>query len=134
MSLDSLIKQKINEVPECVAVGYVDMSTGMILAVKTVDSHPQEIIDVLAAATADMFQGPSVVSIEKMWRKSRGMPTEGPHLFKEVIVLSDNMLHVFVRTKKYPDHAAVFVARKSANVGMALMKARLVTDALAAEI
>jgi hypothetical protein len=32
---------------------------------------------------------------------------------------------VFLRSKKYPDHALVFVCRKSANIGMAIAKARL---------
>lgn len=57
MSLDSALNKAQASVPECVAVGYVDMSTGMLLGVKTVDSHPQEVLDLVAAATADLFQG-----------------------------------------------------------------------------
>jgi len=36
--------------------GFVDMQTGMLLATKTVDSHPQEVLDLVAAATADIFE------------------------------------------------------------------------------
>ncbi|NJK54335.1 MAG: hypothetical protein HC936_19015 [Leptolyngbyaceae cyanobacterium SU_3_3] len=48
--------------------------TGMILGIKTVDSHPQEVIDILAAATGDLFQGANVVTIEKLFKRARGVP------------------------------------------------------------
>lgn len=125
MSLDNAIQQAINSIPECVAGGYVDMSTGMLLGVKTIDSHPAEVLDLVAAATADLFQGPTVVAIEKLFRKSRGQAETGSHYFQEIMVFSENLLHVFMRSKKYPDHAVCFVCRKSVNVGMALTKARM---------
>jgi hypothetical protein len=41
------------QIPECVVASYVDTATSMLLSVKTVDSHPQEVLDVLAAASAN---------------------------------------------------------------------------------
>jgi hypothetical protein len=124
MSLDTMLTKAQQAVPECVAVGYVDMSTGMLLSVKTVDSHPQEVLDLVAAATADLFQGQNVTAIERMFRKSRGQGEDGAHYFKEIIVFSENLLHVFLRAKKKKDQAAVFVCRASANIGMVLSKTR----------
>lgn len=134
MSLDRSIAKARNDVPECVAVGYVDMSTGMLLGVTTVDSHPQEVLDLVAAATADLFQGRSVQTIEQLFRKSRGQAEDGVHYFKEIMVFSENLLHVFIRTKKYPDHTAVFVCRAGVNVGMALTKSRLAAADLEASL
>jgi hypothetical protein len=92
--------------------------------VKTLDSHPQEVLDLVAAATADLFQGPSVTSIERLFRKSRGQQEDGARYFKEIIVFSENLIHVFIRSKKRGDQAAVFVCRASANIGMVLAKSR----------
>src|SRR5690554_2182167 len=125
MSLDTALNKAQASVPECVAVGYVDMSTGMLLGVKTVDSHPQEVLDLVAAATADLFQGASVSAIEKLFRRSRGQVEDGRHYFKEILVFSDNLLHLFFRSTTYPDQAIVFVCRASVNVGMALAKGRM---------
>jgi hypothetical protein len=125
MALEHALTKVQQTVPECVALGYVDMSTGMLLAVKTVDSHPQEVIDLVAAATADLFQGPSVTTIEKLFRKSRGQPEDGSHYFREMVVFSENLLHVFLRCKKRSDHVLVVVCRGSANIGMVLSKSRL---------
>ncbi|HJL01857.1 MAG TPA: hypothetical protein RMH85_10910 [Polyangiaceae bacterium LLY-WYZ-15_(1-7)] len=124
MSLENALAQAQGSIPECVAAGYVDMSTGMLLGVKTVDSHPQEVLDLVAAATADLFQGQSVSTIEKMFRRSRGQAEDGSHYFREILVFSDNLLHVFLRSKKYPDHAVVYVCRAKVNIGMALTKSR----------
>jgi hypothetical protein len=61
-TLDTVLQKSVTSVPDCVAAGYVDLASGMLLGVKTVDSHPQEVIELLAAATADLFQGPSVAA------------------------------------------------------------------------
>ena len=124
MSLDTALVKAQQSIPECVAAGYVDMSTGMLLGVKTVDSHPQEVLDLVAAATADLFQGQSVTTIEKLFRKSRGQTEDGSHYFREIIVMSENLIHVFLRSKKKADQAVVFVCRGSANIGMVLSKSR----------
>ncbi len=124
MSLDTALTKAQQSVPECVAAGYVDMSTGMLLGVKTVDSHPQEVLDLVAAATADLFQGNSVTTIEKLFRRARGQGEDGAHYFREIVVFSDNLLHVFLRARKKDAQAAVIVTRASANVGMVLAKSR----------
>lgn len=122
--LDSALAAAQQQLPECIASGYVDMSTGMLLGVRTLDSHPREVLDLVAAATADMFQGSNVSAIENLFKRARGTK-DSAHYFEEIIVTSHNLLHVFMRSRKYPDHALVFVCRKSANIGMALAKARI---------
>jgi len=121
--LDAALQKSISSVPECVAAGYVDLSSGMLLGVKTVDSHPAEVMDLLSAATSDLFQGTSVVMIENVFKKARGLKDNAQHYFQEIIVNSDNLIHVFIRTKSQ-NQVATFVCRKSANLGMVLTKAR----------
>ena len=123
MSLDNALQKAVTTVPECVAAGYIDLSSGMLLGIKSVDSHPSQVIELLAAATADLFQGPNVQAIEKLFRSARGMPENGQHYFQEIIVNSDNLIHVFLRGKKQ-EQVATFVCRKGANLGMVLTKAR----------
>jgi len=124
MSINKALQGAVSEVPECVAAGYVDLSTGMLLGVKTIDSHPSEVLEVVAAATADIFQGSNVTLIENMFKKARGVGEDGHHYFQEMIINSDNLIHVFARCKSNQDHVAVFVSRKSANLGMVVSKVR----------
>jgi hypothetical protein len=134
MSLDKALQTTMSTVPECLASGYVDMDTGMLLGVQTVDSHPQEVLDTLAAATADLFQGASVVQIEKIFKTSRGTEKDDQHYFQEMLIFSENLLHVFMRTKKYPAHVVCFVCRRSANPGMVLTKARMGMDSISSAV
>ncbi len=132
MSLDKALQDAVASIPECVAAGYVDLSTGMLLGVKTVDSHPAEVLEVVAAATADLFQGTNVTLIESMFKKARGIENDGHHYFQEMIINSDNLVHVFLRSKKNEEHVVTYVCRKSANLGMVLTKARSSIPALEA--
>lgn len=122
--LDDALQRAMTGVPDCVAAGFVDLSSGMVLSIKTVDSHPSEVFDFLAAATSDLFQGPNVVAIENIFKKSRGLPdTVIHHYFQEIIVNSENLIHVFIRTKSQ-EQVICYVCRKGANLGMVLTKAR----------
>jgi len=125
-NLDNMLQKAVTSIPDCVAAGYVDLASGMVLSIKTVDSHPTEVFELLAAATTDLFQGPNVSAIEKIFRKARGLPENNEHhYFQEIIVNSDNLIHVFIRGKRQ-QQVACFVCRKGANLGMVLTKSRLV--------
>jgi hypothetical protein len=122
--LKDMISNAISSIPECLAAGYVDIRSGLLLDIKTIDSHPSAVIDLLAAATADLFQGQNVLAIEALFKKARGIDNDS-HYFQEIIVNSANLIHVFLRSKKYPDYVAVFVSRNTVNIGMMLAKSRL---------
>jgi hypothetical protein len=123
-SLDDAISKAITNIPECVAAGFVDIGSGLLLGVRTVDSHPAAVLDLVAAATADLFQGPNVTAIEALFKKARGVETSR-HYFQEIIVNSDNLIHVFMRGRKYNDYVAVFICRNTVNFGLMVAKARL---------
>ncbi|MCA9630368.1 MAG: hypothetical protein KC766_22010 [Myxococcales bacterium] len=134
MSLDDALNKVRSAVPECVAVGFVDMKTGMLLSVKTVDSHPQEVLDLVAAATGELFQGQNVSAIEATFKRLRGVRDDGHHYFQEIIIMSDNLIHVFQRCKRNEDMVLVVVCRISANLGMVLTKARSNLEAVEAAV
>src|SRR5689334_22673241 len=116
-AVDSTVKAFRRDVPEYVASGVVDMTTGMLLAADTVDAHPQEMLDVLAAATVDLLQSRSVVQIEDMWRARRNDPAApGEHYFQEVLVQSQNLVHLFLRSPENEDLVGVVICRRPVNI------------------
>jgi hypothetical protein len=130
MSLDKGLQKVMSEVPGCIACGYVDMVSGMNLGVKTVESHPAEVIELVAAATAEMFQGQTISMIERLFKKARGVKDDGSHFINEIIFTSGNLIHVMLRGKKHTEHALVVVCPTSTNLGMTLSKARLVLESV----
>ncbi|UIX31085.1 hypothetical protein [Streptomyces sp. GQFP] len=120
-----LVKSLRTDAPECVASGVVDMSTGMLLSYETVDNHPPEVLDLLAGATLDLFQGRTVVMIEDVFKERRGVQSD-QHFFQEILVNSENLTHLFVRLNEQQDVVAVVVCRKAVNVGMLFAQVRRV--------
>jgi hypothetical protein len=121
----SLVKTLRADAPDCVAAGAVDMATGMLLAFETVDTHPTEVLDLLAGATLDLFQGRTVLMIENVFKERRGVVND-EHYFQEILVNSDNLTHLFIRMNRLQDVVAVAVCRRSVNVGMLFAQARRV--------
>ncbi|SES13442.1 hypothetical protein SAMN04487983_103257 [Streptomyces sp. yr375] len=120
-----LVKALRTDAPDCVASGVVDMATGMLLSYETVDNHPPEVLDLLAGATLDLFQGRTVVMIEDVFKERRGSQSDN-HFFQEILVNSENLTHLFVRMTEQQDVVAVVVCRKSVNVGMLFAQVRRV--------
>ncbi|MEU1198452.1 MULTISPECIES: hypothetical protein [Streptomyces] len=120
-----LVKALRTDAPDCVASGVVDMATGMLLSYETVDNHPPEVLDLLAGATLDLFQGRTVQMIEDVFKERRGSESD-QHFFQEILVNSDNLTHLFVRMSEQQDVVAVVVCRKSVNVGMLFAQTRRV--------
>lgn len=134
MTLEKALQEAQTKIPECLATGLVDLASGMLLGVRTVDSHPQEILDMVSAATGDMFQGQNVVAVEEMFKKQRGVKDDGHHYFQEIIVNSENLIHIFQRGKMNPEVVMVCVCRISANLGMVLSRARMALKSVEAEV
>jgi hypothetical protein len=123
MSVESILTKSMKEVPKAIAAGVVDMATGMLLGVKTVDSHPQEVLDLVSAATKDLFEGDNVTAIEDTFKRARGVQTSERY-FKEIIVFSTNLVHIFARLKSMPSMVVVVICRTDTNLGLALVKTR----------
>jgi hypothetical protein len=122
-AVNNTLKTLRRDVPEYVGSGVIDMSTGMLLAVDTVDSHPREILDVLAAATADLFEGKTVTQIEEMWKTQRGV-SDDKHYFHEILIYSENLVHLFIRSKVNGEMVTAVICSRNVNVGMLFAQAR----------
>src|SRR2546427_4428255 len=48
----------------------------------------------------------NVSMIESLFKKSRGLKDDGHHYFQELIVNSDNLIHVFLRGKRSEEHTS----------------------------
>lgn len=123
--MTAMVRYLRQEVPGCLAAGVVDMATGMLLSFETTESHPSEVLDLLAGATLDLFQGRTVTMIEDVFKERRGIASS-EHYFQEILVNSSNLTHLFIRDNQLEDVVAVIVCPKSVNIGMLFASARRV--------
>ena len=127
MSADAMVRDVMKDVPKAVAAGIVDMGSGMMLSLATVDSHPQDVLDLLAPATKEMFEGELVLHIESLFKKARGV-TSDERYFREILISSRHLWHYFGRVESNPSAVLAVVARGDVNMGLFLVKARAIKD------
>lgn len=127
MSADMMVREALKDVPKAVAAGIVDMESGLMLSISTVDSHPQQVLDLLAPATKELFEGEIVVQIENLFKKSRGIVSDERY-FQEILISSSHLWHYFGRIKSNNHTVLCVVARGDVNMGMFLVKARQIRE------
>lgn len=127
MSIDATIRSAMADVPKAVATGLVDMGSGMMLSIKTVDSHPQAVLDILAPATKELFEGEMVSTIENLFKKARGVESKERY-FQEILISSSHLWHYFGRLKSNQQVVLAVVCRADANLGLLVMKARQIAQ------
>ncbi|NOE19422.1 hypothetical protein GS634_14940 [Ruegeria atlantica] len=133
MSIQTALNSAMETIPDCIAAGYIDMETGMLLGSSVSDPDCADSLDVLAVAVANLFQGRGVAAFEALLRQA-GSADEESAGFGEVAVFSKDRLSIFLRTKEYPDHVVCYICRNSANVGLALTKSHLSLGPVAAAV
>ena len=133
MSIETALSSAMKTIPDCIAAGYVDMETGMVLGFQATEPEHSSLLETLALAVANLFQGRGVIAFEELLRTVDAGESEHPG-FGEIAVFSDDRLHIFLRTLDYPDHVVCYICRDSANIGLALTKSHLSLGPVAAAV
>lgn len=133
MPIEAALTSAMETIPDCIAAGYVDMETGMLLGTRATDGDSAEALDSLAIAVANLFQGRGVKAFEKLLQQAGTEESDHPG-FGEIAVFSNDRLNIFLRTQKYPDHVVCYICNNSANVGLALTKSHLSLGPVAAAV
>lgn len=116
----------VADVPDCLAVGVVDLNTGMLMGVHhTVPYFTQTYLDAVAAAAVDMFRGKNVRRVEELLSKQRG--EEITDSFEEIFISSIKVFH-FMTLIREKSAVVVMVTKKSTNQGMGWASLRASLD------
>lgn len=118
MSATSIVKSILEEVPECVAAGVIEIDSGLQLALQSSTPLPEHVKDLVAAATKDLFDGKNMRDIEDAFKVLR-KTSSNERYFQLIMVESTNLLHFFSRLSSAQDIVIVAVCRQDANLAMA---------------
>lgn len=64
MRIERVLAAVEEATPECIGVAYVDTTMGLLVAVRTVDSHPVEILDQVALAAIELMGSDRIAKID----------------------------------------------------------------------
>lgn len=102
----------------------------MLLGVQATEQQHSDTLGTLALAVANLFQGRGVTAFQALLNAAGSGDGEDTE-FGEIAVFSNECLHIFLRTRDYPDHVVCFICRDSTNIGLALTKSHLGLGAMA---
>ena len=109
-------KHVLEMVEDCIAVGVIDLGTGMLMgAHHTVPYFTQSYLDAVAAAAVEMFRGKNVRRVEELLAQQRGTPISDS--FEEIFISSARVYH-FMAVIKAKGAVVVMVTKKTVNPGM----------------
>jgi hypothetical protein len=115
-STQDVCKTTLEKVDDCLAVGVVDLNTGMLMGVHhTVPYFTQAYLDAVAAAAVEMFRGKTVRRIEELLSTQRGEVLKDS--FEEVFISSPKVYH-FMTVIKDKGAVVVMITKKTTNQGM----------------
>jgi hypothetical protein len=127
-STTDVCKQVHDKVDDCVAVGVVDLNTGMLLGVHhSVPHFTQAYLDAVAAAAVEMFRGKNVRRVEELLSQQRGEPVKDS--FEEIFISSPKVFH-FMATIKEKGAVVVMITKKTVNQGMGWAAIRISLNAI----
>ena len=136
MSLAATLKSALRTIPDCLAVGYIDMANGILLDARYAPDADATttvtLFETMAISIANLFDGDGIGACHQLMEAGQsGEKTDG---FSEIVIYSDNYLHVFQRSDEFPGHVVCYMCRETANPGLVLTKSQLSLSAISAAI
>ena len=113
----------MSDIPNCIAVGAVDLTSGTLLALQAQEERPQEMINVMTATIAELFEAPLLQAFSEIYAAS---PDESPSRgtqFSEILLLNSHHSYLLLRGRKRQEFAVVVITKKDTPAGLLMMKA-----------
>lgn len=133
MSIENALKAAIEQVPECVFAGCIDLETGMMDATQGSEAYTTSIIDSMSAAVVNLFESSHSIGIENAFRQATGREHDLEPYFRELAVVTPGLVHAFVRAKGNDNRILCFVSKASAGPAEVLKAAREQAETIEAE-
>ena len=117
MSLQTICESIYSDVNGAIAVAVVDLSSGMPLQVyHRVSYFTQDYVDLVSAASVDMFRGRNVAKVEEQLADQRNRPLS--HSIQEVLMTTEGTIHFMAVLPEKKDILALLVTNKKVSIGM----------------
>jgi hypothetical protein len=123
--LDEALKEALASVPNCVAVGAVDLRSGTLLAMQAQEPRSQEVLNLMTQAITELFEAPLLQAFADIYAGSHdrsGAQTGNP--FTELLLLNDAHSYLLMRGREKPHLALLMIALKETPVGLLILRTR----------
>jgi hypothetical protein len=120
--LDQTFNNAISGIPNCVAAGVVDLSSGALLALQTKEDRPQEMLNVLTKTITELFEAPLMQAFSEIYTPTSDENKNSGKGFKEILLLNEHHNYLLLKGRERTQLAIIIVTTKDTPVGLMMMK------------
>lgn len=114
----------IEDLPDALAVAYIDLANASVLGVETGSDVIEQNITRIVKSGVEMFTGYHVVTMEDSLQKVAATDAPLGSYFDMLIASGPGITTLFLRNAENPERAAMVLAEKGVNIGLLSVKAR----------
>ncbi len=111
MALEDVLKTAQAEISDCVFTGYIDLEVAMLRGALPANHYSRDDAETLASAVMNAFESTHMVQIEDMFRHAAGVDDAFAPYFEDMLVLTDDQAHVFLRMDENPNQVICVISR-----------------------
>jgi hypothetical protein len=121
--LDEALQNAVLDIPSCIAIGAVDLTSGTLLALQSEQERPQEMLNILTATITEMFEAPLLQAFAEIYAPSTDESAARANQFTELLLLNNHHNYLLLRGRKRPELAIIVITKKDTPAGLLMMKA-----------
>ena len=121
--LDEALRKAISDIPNCVAMGAVDLTSGTLLAVQSDEERSQEMLNVMTSTVTELFEAPLLQAFSEIYSPHSDEGATAGTQFTELLLLNNYHNYLLLRGRKRRQLAVIVITKKDTPVGLLMMKA-----------
>ena len=121
--LDEALRKTMSDIPSCIAVGAVDLTSGTLLALQADEERSQEMLNVMTATVTELFEAPLLQAFSEIYASNAAENSGQSNQFTEVLLLNSQHSYLLLRGRKRADLAVIVITKKDTPAGLLMMKA-----------
>jgi hypothetical protein len=122
--LDQALRNAMSQVPNCIAVGAVDLNSGTLLAIEAEQERSQEMLNIMTATITELFEAPLLQAFSEIYAGNGEEGSTGnPRPFTELLLMNAHHNYLLLRGRKRQNLAVAVITRKDTSAGLLMMKA-----------
>lgn len=133
MNIEAALMEARACVPGCFAAGYISVPTGTLVLGGAEDQQKRAALEEAAAAAPGLFDSARAALVARAFGRPQD-PTTAAVPSSEAIFLTSTTLCLFRRSQRDQELALLFLCERSANLGIAITRARIVMPAVEAAL
>jgi hypothetical protein len=121
--LDEALRHAMSDIPSCIAMGAVDLTSGTLLALQAEEERSQEMLNIMTTTITELFEAPLLQAFAEIYAgPDEKSPVVGRQ-FTELLLLNSFHNYLLLRGRKRQQLAVIVITRKDTPAGLLMMKA-----------